>query len=194
MPVNNAIRALSVFFGGTGNPDTLSVPLLSPTATPGSYTPYAPGEVGASIEYQDRTYTDVYLDSGATSATPTGAVLSGQIAYWKDKANRWVTNDARFAFNPTNSNFCVAGIFRANQNPGTYGSQIFILCRGYSITLLGQQGVAAGVNLQANTSSGVNNATTYSTGQVIGFSRTPTVATGSANGTITADIDISTLP
>lgn len=189
MAVNNAIRFLSVFFGGTGNPDTLNVALPSPTATPGSFAPYAPGEVGASIEYQDKAYTEVLLDSGATASTPTGGVLLGQIAYWKSKANRWVTNDARFAELPTQSNSCVAGIFRAAQTPGQYGSQIFVLCKGYGITVAAVPGTSAGSALQASTTSGTNGVTTYSSGQNLGFS-----LTGVTGGTLTADIDISTLP
>ena len=36
----------------------------------------------------------VQLDSGATSATATGVVAAGQIAFWKDKSTYLVTNNA----------------------------------------------------------------------------------------------------
>ena len=46
---------------------------------------YAPGEIGCTFTDQNTggKYLRVYLDSGATSATPVGAPVQGQVAYWK---------------------------------------------------------------------------------------------------------------
>jgi hypothetical protein len=60
---------------------------------------YAPGEIGCA--YNDQStgygYVRVKLDSGATSATPTGAPVIGQLAYWKDRSAAIVTNDSRMS-------------------------------------------------------------------------------------------------
>src|ERR1043166_4721896 len=84
----NVNRGLSAFMQG-GNPDTVNVSLSSPPV-PGSFTPYAPGDLGTTFEYQDKAYTPVIVDSGATASTPTGTVLANQLLYWKDDAIRLV--------------------------------------------------------------------------------------------------------
>lgn len=92
---------------------------------------YAPGEIGAAYNDQNgRAYARVKLDSGATSATPTGAVVVGQLAYWKDRDAALVTNDSRMcdlAFvTPGSAGFInrVAGVFSvaASTAPGVTGS------------------------------------------------------------------------
>ena len=47
-------------------------------------TLYAPAELGAQFYNSGNKYQRVQVDSGATSATPTGAVLATQLAYWVD--------------------------------------------------------------------------------------------------------------
>lgn len=85
-------------------------PNLTNAATP----VYAPGELGCAFSDQNtgNEYLRVLLDSGATSATPVGAVVTGQLAFWKDQPNSIVTNDKRFCdAGPTGAINRVAGIF-----------------------------------------------------------------------------------
>lgn len=124
----NIIRILSPYLI-TGNPDTINVT-----------EPYAPGQLGGSFDLNDKTYTVVQLDSGATSATPTGVVAANQVAFWKSKTNRLVTNDSRVAIGgQTTSGWRneVAGIFRNAVTPGNYTC---ILTNGHNIPVKGQSG------------------------------------------------------
>ena len=56
-----------------------------------------PGELGGVLPAQGHQFQLVKMDSGATSATPTGIPAAGQVAFWKDRTNYLVTNDSRFA-------------------------------------------------------------------------------------------------
>lgn len=56
-----------------------------------------PGELGAVTPFNGDEFQLVQVDSGVTSATPTGVVAAGQVAFWKDRVNYKVTNDGRFA-------------------------------------------------------------------------------------------------
>lgn len=56
-----------------------------------------PGELGGVLPYNGHQFQLVKMDSGATSATPTGLPAAGQLAFWKDRDNYIVTNDVRFA-------------------------------------------------------------------------------------------------
>lgn len=56
-----------------------------------------PGELGGVLPAQGHQFQLVQMDSGATSATPTGIPAVGQIAFWKDRTNYIVTNDSRQA-------------------------------------------------------------------------------------------------
>src|SRR5882762_2826944 len=114
----NVISIISPFLQN-GNPDTLN--LTPPTqltgggTPPGSFFPYAPGDLGASFDYNDKRYELVLNDSGATSATPTGVVAANMVAFWKDKSLRLVTNDRRMAIGGQTTNASgnfVAGIYR----------------------------------------------------------------------------------
>jgi hypothetical protein len=76
-------------FISTGNPATVN-----------DAEPYHPGQLGQ--RWEDRNNGDaeweyVKLDSGATAATPVGVTAAGQLAFWKDRAKKIVTNDLRFA-------------------------------------------------------------------------------------------------
>jgi hypothetical protein len=44
-----------------------------------------------------KQYQLCQIDSGATSATPAGAIAQGQVMYWKDRTRYQVTNDSRFS-------------------------------------------------------------------------------------------------
>ena len=139
----NRVRFDSVFLGTQGNPDQLNIPINTIGTTgviaPGTYYPYAPGEVGGSFEVADKVYTMVYLDSGCTAATPTGSLLANHVLFWKEKAAKIVTNDQRFAMAanglPANAyrNF-PAGLARLNiPVPGALGNQIAMLVKGYNV-------------------------------------------------------------
>lgn len=82
---------------------------------------YAPGEIGGAYNDQStgRGYVRVKLDSGATSATPTGAVVTGQLAYWKDRTASLVTNDSRMSdAGPAGFINRVAGVFQVAASTG----------------------------------------------------------------------------
>lgn len=184
---NNSVRQLSAFYGPFAGPDQVAMPINDSQSV---NTPYAGGDIGQSIENNDRTYTMVILDSGATSATPVGSLAANQLLYWKDKSNRIVTNDKRFAVLPAQANSFVAGIGRvAVPAPGTYGTQLFMLTRGYNIQVASAAGVSEGAALQADTTSGTAQVTTYSSGQNVGIARTGTTA-----GSLFADVDFGVLP
>jgi len=56
-----------------------------------------PGEIGGVLPWSGHQFQLVKMDSGATSATPTGIPAAGQVAFWKDRTQYLVTNDSRFA-------------------------------------------------------------------------------------------------
>jgi hypothetical protein len=172
------------------------------SAQTNSPTPfYAPGEIGCAFYDPMTGFTNlrVRLDSGATSATPTGAVAKGQLAFWKDRANNLVTNDQRFADSaPTSNGFVnrVAGIFQlpvstaANTNDST-GQPITYVC---DLVILGQNvnvftksasatiGCLAVCDTTANTAqvAALATATTAPTGTVIGVFRSSTITSNLA--------------
>lgn len=190
---NNAMNIISPYIKG-GNPDTLNQAAPTQLAgggyPPGSYFPYAPGDLGEPFELGDRVYAVVFNDSGATSATPTGAVAANQLAFWKDKANRIVTNDRRFAIVPGNNsaNF-VAGVFRVAAGAGNL---VAILSKGYSIPIASGVAAVAGellvADVAANGPQALGMAGAAPTFQVLGESRAAAVAS-----VVTADIAIPNL-
>lgn len=56
-----------------------------------------PGDLGGVLPWSGGQFQLVKMDSGATSATPTGIPAAGQVAFWKDRSQYLVTNDSRFA-------------------------------------------------------------------------------------------------
>lgn len=175
----------------TGNPDTTNISSADFNSMGGQ-----PGGLGIKFEASppDRTYQRVQLDSGATSATPTGAVAANQLAYWKDKSVYLVTNDSRQAMGGAVAsggyvNY-VAGIFRLAATAGNY---IDILKRGRSIPVAdGGNTYAAGEQViakaAATTAAADRNAVgTAPVSQVIGVARG--VAAG---GNVNVDVDIVT--
>jgi len=113
-----------------GTPNLTNSPSYPPhiSATSGLTNFYAPGEIGCrfSDENRGREYHRVIVDSGATSATPVGAVAANQLAFWKQRP-LLVTNDKRFAESgPTAAVNQVAGIFQVAATPG----YVVDLCTG----------------------------------------------------------------
>ena len=167
---------------------------------------YAPGEIGQSFLEQDtgQVCLRVFLDSGATSATPVGAVSVGQLAYWKDQVNNIVTNDSRFAdVGPAGAINRVAGIFQlavstapgvnsSNGQPVQYYCDLIIQKKqavvACSTALIGAQATA---NTAANTANVVytTGVTTAPPSQVIGVFASSTIAGGLG----TVDVNIGFL-
>ena len=180
----NVGRVRTIYYGATTGSD--------PFANVNTSTLYKPGELGVVVEEvaAGRRGQFVQLDSGATSATATGVVAAGQLAFWKDKSQALVTNNAPQA-NAVNApaggwgnagnqtldarNF-IAGVFQNATLPGNY---TIILQRsdqkaGFPVKVTGSPN--AGDNLVANTgtaadAAGVNAGTAPTClviGQVIG--------------------------
>lgn len=102
----------------SGNPDAYDEPTLRRA-----------GDLGTRFPFDDKAYGVVKHDSGATAATPTGLAAATQVAYWKDRLNKIVTNDVRFAEEGYNG---VAGIYRNAPTPGNYTA---ILVKGRNINV-----------------------------------------------------------
>jgi hypothetical protein len=176
----NVGRVRSIYYGATSGSD--------PFANVNTSTLYKPGELGVVVEEvgSGRRGQLVQLDSGATAATATGVVAAGQLAFWKDKSQALVTNDAKQA-NAVNApaggwanagnqtldarNF-VAGVFQVAATAGNY---TIILQRtdikaGFNVKITGTPN--AGDNLVANTGTNADaagvNAGTAPTCMVIG--------------------------
>ena len=174
------------------------------SAKTNSATPfYAPGEIGAGF-YDPMvgvTCARVRLDSGATSATPVGAVAAGQLAFWKDRFNNLVTNDVRMCdinIAASGANTVanawvnrVAGVFQlavstaagtndSTGNPVTYVCDIII--EGQNVNVFTKAASAtAGVQTIADTTAataqqqGVATTTTAPVSQTIGVMRSSTI-------------------
>ncbi len=182
------------------------------TNAPSPY--YASGELGCAFNDQNTggAYLRVQLDSGATSATPVGAVAAGQLAYWKNQTTpggtsgssnppALVTNDPRFAdLGPTAAPNRVAGVFQlaVTAAPGVNGSDglpllymtdLILQKNNAVLTATGSVGAGqfATASTTANTNACIGTAVgTSAPSQFIGVWTSATVVSG--NGT--ADINI----
>src|SRR4029077_18333345 len=192
----NTIRTTNPFIV-TGNPDTVNVS-LSATTTPGTFTPYAPGELGMSWDVNDRTYEIVIVDSGCTSANAVGTVLANQLLFWKSKTSRIVTNDVKQAVGgslgtnaPMNQ---VAGIARvAVGTPGAGGSLICMLTRGINIPVASDGNGAAGALMVADTTASVARVTNTAVGTAPSYLTVGVARGAAAGGNINVDVDIASL-
>lgn len=179
MPTNTP-RTLSPFIPGSGNPDT-AYEVVS--TVPGSYSPYAAGELGTSFPWGNRVYMKVLVEAAANP------VAAGQLAFWKDRVNNIVTNVAANALlngvAASNRNN-VAGVFRGAPPAG---SQCFILTHGVGIPVLEAGAGAGGMTLVANTGTNAD-----ALGVAIGTAPVAipigVVVTNFAGGKVTANIDI----
>lgn len=120
-------------------------------------TLYAPGELGGAFSDQNtgRNYVRVKLDSGATSATPTGAVAANQLAFWKDRANFVVTNDKRMAGDANVTNGAINNIAGIFQNATTAGYYTDIVIAGRSVSVAGDNSGSIGFQAVADTTAAV---------------------------------------
>jgi len=97
----NIRHVQSPYIGPFSNVETFHQNILG-TAQMGPAALFHPGEAGSRVILTEtgsgtKEYQLCQLDSGATAATPTGALTQGQTLYWKDRSNYVVTNDNRFA-------------------------------------------------------------------------------------------------
>jgi hypothetical protein len=172
-----------------------------------------PGTIGNQFFDQNtgNVYLRVFLDSGATTATATGAVKANQLAIWKDEVNKIVTNDPNFNDTGTPANFVnrIAGIFRTTVTaaPGVNNSQgqpaqyvCDILVNGKNVPILAVAGVlpAPGLGVIADTVANVQagggvktlaTATTAPTQQLLGISKSSGVSQPPP-GTMLVDVNI----
>lgn len=159
-------------------------------------TLYAPDMLGNVIDYRDKTYQVVQLDSGATSATSTGAVAANDLAFWKDPNVYLVTNDQTQAVGGqvTNAwrNF-VAGVFRTTVTAGNY---CCILQRGENIPVNGAAGGGVGQTVIANSGSDADvtfeAVGTQATYQPLGIAREATADTTA--GMVNVNLHIPSVP
>lgn len=176
-----------------GNPDTSVRAITEPSTTPGQHNPHAPGQIGMNFTLNDKRYATVKLDSGATSATPVGAVAANQLAFWKDKAKRVVTNDKRFADVTGNgASNRVAGVFRSAITPGAYGSVCNILTQGADIPVKSDGSGAAGATAVADTTASVSRVTSVAAGTASTYIPVGVIKGAANGGNINVDVDIPT--
>lgn len=186
----NVNRISTPYIGG-GNPDTWSEPVSN---VPGAYQPYAGGDLGNAYDWNDKAYQKVRLDSGATSATPAGAVAANQLAYWKDRANYIVTNDSRFGLLGGTANSFrnnVAGLFRAAVPAG---NQCFILQRGRQVNVLEAGSATPGMILVSDTSTTAAQSLGVAIGTAPPVYPLGVVVTATSGGFCVADFDIPNVP
>lgn len=180
----------------TGNPDTLNV---SPT----DFTSlgHHPGELGLEFEANQRQYQIVQVDSGVTSATPTGVIAANQAAYWKDRSVYLVTNDSRMAVaGQTAQGFAneLAGVFRnavtVLPTVNGVGSVTAVLQKGRNIPVKEAGTPAVGDHLVVNTSTPRADFTSIAAGSAITNTKYGTYTSAISGGNANADLDIPSIP
>jgi len=179
-------RRILAPFMPNGTPDKTNAP--SPF--------YAPGELGAAFWDQNTGLEFLRVQLDPASATGTvGAVATGQLAYWKNKALAIVTNDkagsdvgAAGAINRVAGVFMTAVTATANAT-GRDGQPLYYMC---DICIRGQINVraggvlVAGAQAIADTTAAVSQAisgaavTTPAPSQVLGVWTSATITGGLA--------------
>lgn len=176
---------------GNGNPDTD----YQTGPFPGSGAiPYAGGDLGVAYDWNDRAYQKVYLDSGATSATPSGVVAATQLAYWKDRANYIVTNDSRFGLlGNTALSFRnnVAGLFRSAVPSGSF---CWVLQRGRQVNVKEVGSATPGQVLIASTSTTAADTLGVAINTAPNCLPLGVVVTATSGVTCVADFDMPNIP
>lgn len=189
----NVNRIISPYIQN-GNPDTDYQTVSYNPTTPGANLPYAGGDIGNAYDANDKAYQKVYLDSGATSASPSGVVAATQLAYWKDRGNYIVTNDSRFALlNNTALSFRnnVAGVFRAAVPAGSF---CWVLQRGRAINLKEVGSATPGMILVASTSTTAADSLGVAINTAAPCMPLGVVRTSTSGTTCVADFDLPNIP
>jgi len=105
----------TVHIGSRSNIEALNVTALD-----------RPGELGQAVVLpNNKSYQIVQCDSGATASAPSGVVVAGDVAFWKDKASYIVTPDlgqaaASESTNQSSKRNMVAGVFTTAATAGNY--------------------------------------------------------------------------
>jgi len=141
-----------------------------------------PGELGGVIIRDSKQYQIAKLDTGATSSTGTGVVAANQVAFWKDRATKLVTNDLRFSGRDQ-----VAGIFRAAITAGYYCA---VLQKVNAINVKAASATyTAGQKLVANSGTSAD-AVAVAAGTADTYRRVGVVRTGVTGTTVVTDVDV----
>jgi|SRR5215831_3553408 len=151
MPSDRVIE--SAYLGPFTNVEAFHQNLLG-SAQMGFAALYQPGAAGTRVVLTEtgtgsKEYQLCQIDSGATSATPTGAITQGQLMYWKNRATYTVTNDSRFsdagsAAAVRNQVQPVAGVLVTTTTGSTAvaaqpGDWVYLQTRGQCAVILSQQ-------------------------------------------------------
>lgn len=156
------------------------------------------GELGKSCTVNGVRRTRVRLDSGATSATPVGAVADGNTAFWRNQSTHpgVVTNDIRFA-DQANAPNTLAGIFTTPVTASNF-TLISKKRRRYAVKVTGatwNAGDVAVVNDTTNAADVARVAAGTAPTYPYGFGLVGVVAvTGVVGGKVVLNIDIPDLP
>ena len=146
----NIRQVQSPYLGPFSNVETFHQNLLG-TNQMGPAALFHPGEAGSRVILSQsgvgtKEYQLCQLDSGVTSATPTGVATIGQTLYWKNRQTYVVTNDARFSQNFLNSSagtasasaVAVAGVAGIQVTPTASvvpGDWIYVQTKGQAAVL-----------------------------------------------------------
>lgn len=187
----NSVRTQPIWLP-TGNPDTTNISPTDwgPTST-NATNGGQPGSIGQKFDYNDRMYQRVQLDSGATSATPSGAPAANDVVYWRDKDQYIVTNDRRFAMNlgaATNAyNNFIAGQLRYAATAGYY---VDILQKGDNISFPdGGNSFAAGETVIGELDA-VNAVDRIAVGTAPTYQRIGVARGAASGGLVSVDVDL----
>lgn len=161
-----------------------------------------PGDLGqrailTEVGTGTKEYQKVQLDSGATSATPAGALVAGTLTYWKDKSKYLVTNDSRMAIGGQTTHGWrneVAGVI--TRVAPTAGNQTWVQQKGNYPTLK----IASGAPNQGDQVVSDTSATAAQ-GLLVAANTAPLVqslgkaaATSGAVVSLSVDLDIPGIP
>lgn len=156
----------------TGNPDTVNQSAPYPDA----------GQLGQRLEWNDRTYQYVQVDSAAQNT-----YAAGDVAFWKDKNSYLVTKDPAQSNGARNN---VAGIFRMAVTPGYYG---YVLQRGDAITVKSDGNGAAGDIAIANSGTSAD-VTRVAAGTAPTYLPLGKINGAASGGFISVDLNIQAIP
>lgn len=205
----NTRNVQSPYIGPFSNVETFHQNLLG-TNQMGPAALFHPGEAGARVILSEtgvgaKEYQLCQIDSGVTSATPTGVATLGQVMYWKNRQQYIVTNDARFSQNFLNSAAgvtlasagpvaCVAGVLVTPTASVVPGDWVYLQTRGQAAVTSATSGNAGDFAVPTTTTS-----TPQVTAVAAGTAATSTIVgryitTIPAAGTAQLDLQLPEIP